>query len=110
MTSVSATEPWGVLAAATAGTTGAVADGSLVGPRWVIGSIGVIQRQGHELLVAVLSDHNPAQGPAISAARDSPLAPGPPGLTSRIPCCRLAWAVAGIMSSARLRCLPPGSA
>ena len=68
MTSVSAPQPWGVLAAATTGT-GAVADGSLLGPRWVIGSIGVIQRDGDELLVAVLSDHNPAEPPAISAAR-----------------------------------------
>jgi len=74
MTSVTAAQPWGVLAAATAGATGAVADGSLLGPRWVIGSIGVIERQGHELLVAVLSDHNPAEGPAISAARAAVLA------------------------------------
>jgi hypothetical protein len=68
MTSVSAPQPWGALAAATAGTS-AVADGSLVGPRWVIGSIGVVVRNGHELLVAVLSDHNPAEGPAVSAAQ-----------------------------------------
>ncbi len=74
MTSVSVPQPWGALAAATPGTTGAVADGSLLGPRWVIGSIGVIQRHGDELLVVVLSDHNPAQGPAVSAARAAVLA------------------------------------
>lgn len=74
MTSVSVAQPWGVLAAATNGTPGAVADGSLLGPRWVIGSIGVIQRHGHELLVAVLSDRNPAETPAISAARAAVLA------------------------------------
>lgn len=65
--------PWDVLAAASAGMPGAVADGSLFGPRWVIGSIGVIERNGHELLVAVLSDHNPAQGQALSAARAAAL-------------------------------------
>jgi hypothetical protein len=74
MTSVSGPQPWGVQAAATTGTTGAVADGSLLGPRWVIGSIGVIQRHGDELLVAVLSDHNPAEAPAVSAARAAVLA------------------------------------
>lgn len=74
MTSVSVPQPWGVLAAATNGMPGAVADGWLLGPRWVIGSIGVIQRQGHELLVAVLSDRNPAEGPAVSAARAAVLA------------------------------------
>ena len=73
MTSVSGPQPWGVQAAATTGT-GAVADGSLLGPRWVIGSIGVIQRNGDELLVAVLSDHNPAEAPAVSAARAAVLA------------------------------------
>jgi len=74
MTSVTVPQPWGVLAAATAGTPGAVADGWLLGPRWVIGSIGVIQHDGHELLVAVLSDRNPAESPAVSAARAAVLA------------------------------------
>jgi hypothetical protein len=69
MTSVTVPQPWGVVAAATDGTPWAVADGWLLGPRWVIGSIGVIQRHGHELLVAVLSDRNPAEAPAVSAAR-----------------------------------------
>jgi len=74
MTSVTVPQPWGVLAAASGGTPWAVADGWLVGPRWVIGSIGVIQRHGHELLVAVLSDRNPAEAPAVSAARAAVLA------------------------------------
>jgi hypothetical protein len=69
MTSVRVPQPWSVLSVATTGTIGAVADGSLLGPRWVIGSIGVIQRHGHELLIAVLSDHNPAEGPAVSSAQ-----------------------------------------
>ena len=70
----SAAHPWDVLAASTAGTPAAVADGSLVGPRWVIGSIGVIQRNGHELLVAVLSDRNPGQWLAVTAAQAAALA------------------------------------
>ena len=74
MTSVAVQQPWGVLAAATTGMPGAISDGSLLGPRWVIGSIGVIQRDGHELLIAVLSDRNPAEGPAVSAARAAVLA------------------------------------
>ncbi|MBO0831923.1 MAG: hypothetical protein J2P28_15195 [Actinobacteria bacterium] len=70
-----ATAPtWDVLAAATPGAPGATADGSLVGPRWVIGSIGVVQRNGHELLIAVLSDRNPAEHPALAAARSAALA------------------------------------
>jgi hypothetical protein len=63
-----------VLGAATAGAPGAVTDGSLVGPHWVIGSIGVIRRAGQELLVAVLSDRNLAQAPAVNAARAAALA------------------------------------
>jgi hypothetical protein len=74
MSSVTSPQPWGVLAAATRGTPGAISDGYLLGPRWVIGSIGIIQRHGHELLVAVLSDRNPAEGSAVSAARAAVLA------------------------------------
>jgi len=58
-----------VLGAASGGAPAAIADGSLLGPRWVIGSIGVLQRHDHEVLVAVLSDRNPAQTPAVTAAR-----------------------------------------
>lgn len=69
MANVAAAHPWGVLAAGSPGAPGAIVDGSLLGPRWVIGSIGVVERHGHELLIAVLSDRNPAEAPAVSAAR-----------------------------------------
>jgi hypothetical protein len=74
MSGATVPQPWGVLAAATGGTPGAISDGTLLGPRWAIGSIGVIQRHGHELLIAVLSDRNPAEGSAVSAARAAVLA------------------------------------
>lgn len=64
---------WGVLAAASAHTAGAVNNAELHGPAWVIGSIGVIQRNGDELLVAVLSDRNPAQVPAVTAVQTAAL-------------------------------------
>lgn len=72
MANAGAAEHWGVLAAASA-HTGAVSDGELQGPAWVIGSIGVIQRNGHEFLVAVLSDRNPAQTPALTAVQAAAL-------------------------------------
>jgi hypothetical protein len=64
---------WGVLAAASAHTVSAVNNGRLVGPAWVVGSIGVIQRGGDELLVAVLSDRNPAEVPAVTAVQAAAL-------------------------------------
>jgi hypothetical protein len=64
---------WGVLAAAGPHTTGAVSNAELHGPAWVIGSVGVIQRNGDELLVAVLSDRNPAQVPAVTAVQAAAL-------------------------------------
>ncbi len=69
MTDVVAGQRWGVPAAASAGTTAAGTDGRLVGPAWVVGSIGVIQRDGHDLLVAVLSDRNPVEAPAVTAVQ-----------------------------------------
>jgi hypothetical protein len=68
-----AAQHWGVAAAANAHTADAVNDARLVGPAWVIGSIGVIQRHGDELLVAVLSDRNPAEVPAVSAVQAAAL-------------------------------------
>ena len=68
MADAGTSQRWGVLAAASTRNTGAVTNGSLVGPMWVIGSIGVIQRNGHELLVAVLSDRNTAEQSAVAAA------------------------------------------
>jgi hypothetical protein len=50
-------KPWGVAAAASPATGYAVTDGSRPDPRlWLADSIGVIQRDGHELLIAVLSE------------------------------------------------------
>ncbi len=69
MTNSAAGQRWGVLAAASAHTAAAVNDGRLVGPAWVVGSIGVIQHNGNELLVAVLSDRNPAEVPALTAVQ-----------------------------------------
>jgi hypothetical protein len=69
MTDSAAGQRWGVLAGASAHTPAAVNDGSLVGPAWVVGSIGVIQHNGRELLVAVLSDRNPAEVPALTAVQ-----------------------------------------
>jgi beta-lactamase class A len=69
MTDSAAGQRWGVLAGASKNTAAAVNDGRLVGPAWVVGSIGVIQHKGTELLVAVLSDHNPAQNPALTAVQ-----------------------------------------
>ena len=74
MASVEADQHWGVLAAASGHDAGAVANGSLEGPLWVIGSIGVIQRAGHDLLVAVLSDHNTAERAAVLAAQTAAVA------------------------------------
>jgi beta-lactamase class A len=69
MTNSGAGQRWGVLAGASAHTAAAVNDGRLVGPAWVVGSIGVIQHNGNELLVAVLSDRNPAEVPALRAVQ-----------------------------------------
>jgi hypothetical protein len=69
MADAGAGQRWGVLAAASAHTRGAASNGELHGPAWVVGSVGVIQRNGDELLVAVLSDRNPAQVPAVTAVQ-----------------------------------------
>jgi hypothetical protein len=69
MTNGAAGQRWGVLAGASAHTAAAVNDGRLVGPAWVVGSIGVIQHNGNVLLVAVLSDRNPAEIPALTAVQ-----------------------------------------
>ncbi len=78
MANVQASQRWGVPAAASPGTGYAVKDGLLPDPRlWVVNSIGIVQRDGQELLIAVLSDGNPdaaagierAQLAAVTAAR-----------------------------------------
>jgi beta-lactamase class A len=65
---VESDQRWGVSAAAS-GSDYAVKNGWL--PRsatglWVINSIGMVQRDGHELLIAVVSDGNLSEGDGIS--------------------------------------------
>ncbi|MEV7602233.1 serine hydrolase [Kitasatospora sp. NPDC089797] len=65
---VESDQRWGVSAAATGGTP-AVKDGWL--PRdadglWVINSIGTVERGGHRLLIAVVSDGNAGESDGIS--------------------------------------------
>lgn len=69
-------QAWGVPAAASPGTVSAVKNGWLPDPRlWVINSIGVVHRDGQELLIAVLSNDQPNQAAGIGqvqqAARDA---------------------------------------
>ncbi len=81
MQHVTADQAWGVTAAAAPGTSPAVKDGSLPDGseiRWVINSIGVISRDGDEILVAILSTDQPSQSVGIArvdaAAKDAVLA------------------------------------
>lgn len=59
---VEADQRWGVGAAADPGTDFANKNGWLNvdddGGRWVVGSVGVIQAHGHEILLAVLTQHD----------------------------------------------------
>jgi hypothetical protein len=60
---------WGITAAASPATQPAVKNGWLpAGPhgQWVINSIGVITHAGHQLLIAILSDGQPAQNVGIA--------------------------------------------
>jgi hypothetical protein len=66
-------QSWGVLAAASPHTAGAVNNGEMDGPAWVVGSIGIIELHGNEMLVAVLSDRNQAQASAVTAVRAAAL-------------------------------------
>jgi hypothetical protein len=71
MRHVAADQDWGVTAAAVPDTAAAVKDGWLPdgsSTAWVINSIGVISRDGHELLVAVLSDDQPSESAGITQA------------------------------------------
>jgi hypothetical protein len=75
MEDVQAGQRWGVSAAAAGGSTDAIKDGWLPDPRlWVINSVGVVERGGQELLIAVLSDHNPTEAGGISAAAAAAMA------------------------------------
>jgi hypothetical protein len=78
MRHMAADQAWGVTAAATPGTSSAVKDGWLPDgseSTWVINSIGVISRDGHEVLVAILSAGQPSEPAGIArvdaAAKDA---------------------------------------
>ena len=67
MGSVAPTWRWGVPAAASPGASYAVNNGWLANPRrFVVNSIGVIDRSGHELLVVVLSRNWPTEAAGIA--------------------------------------------
>jgi hypothetical protein len=62
-------QQWGITAAAARGTLPAVTSGWLTdgsGATWVVNSIGVISRAGHQVLVAVLSDGQPTESAGMS--------------------------------------------
>jgi hypothetical protein len=70
MRSVAPAWRWGVPAAASPGSSYAVTNGWLANPRrFVVNSIGVIDRAGHELLVVVLSRNWPTEAAGISAVQ-----------------------------------------
>ena len=67
MKNVTADQAWGVSAAATPGTPCAVKNGWLPDPQlWVINSIGVIEHDHQQLLVAALSDDQPSEAVGIA--------------------------------------------
>ena len=60
-------QQWGVTAAASPGTARAVKDGWLASPKlWVINSIGVVEHDGHRLLLAILSDQQATKAAGIA--------------------------------------------
>ena len=73
MGDVIAADRWGVSAAADGGTGPAVIDGWLPRPR-VADSIGVVQRDGQVLLIAVLSTGGKSRAAAIALVRSAALA------------------------------------
>ena len=67
MRHVEAGQDWGVTAAADPDSSPAVKNGWLpVSSGWVINSIGVVTRAGHQLLIAVLSTGAPTENDGIS--------------------------------------------
>lgn len=67
MRRVDQAQRWGVPAAGDPGTTSGVKNGWLPNPGlWVINSIGQVTRDGHILLIAVLSDDNATESGGIS--------------------------------------------
>lgn len=66
---------WSVAAAASPATAYAVTSGCRPDPRlWLADSIGVIQRAGHELLIAVLSKGNPTKAEGTRVVRAAVMA------------------------------------
>jgi hypothetical protein len=68
MKNVEVDQAWGVTAAAARGTVPAVKNGWLPlssDGLWVINSIGVLERSGQRILIAVLSDNEPSEFVAI---------------------------------------------
>jgi hypothetical protein len=70
MEDVQADQRWGVSAAASTGTSYAIKDGWLADPTgWVVNSIGVVEHDGQQLLLAVLSSDQPSQALGIAAVQ-----------------------------------------
>jgi hypothetical protein len=68
MDNVQESQNWGVSAAASPGTGYAIKDAWLPDPDlWVINSIGVVDYDGQQLLIAALSDDQPTQADGIAA-------------------------------------------
>lgn len=68
MQDVQPDQQWGVAAAASPGTARAVKDGWLHGPkRWVLNSIGVVEHNGHRLLLAILSDQRGTKAAGVAS-------------------------------------------
>jgi hypothetical protein len=66
---------WGVAAAARPATAYVVTDGCRPDPRlWLADSIGVIRRDGHQLLIAVLSRGNPTKAEGTRVVRAAVMA------------------------------------
>jgi hypothetical protein len=71
---VNPTQAWGVSTAADPGTAPALNNGSLNADddngRWAVGSVGMITVRGHQVLLAVLTQHNPSEQEGINLVQD----------------------------------------
>jgi beta-lactamase class A len=79
MAHVESDQRWGVPAAASSATTAVyVKDGWLAAPsdngHWVVNSAGRIVEPGHDWLVAVLTNHEPEEQPAITLVQNTAIA------------------------------------
>ena len=66
-----AARPWGISAAASPGTSYAISDGDLADGTsgWIITSIGVLQHDHQQLLIAVLTSGQPTRAAGIALAQ-----------------------------------------